>query len=253
MLNVSTYSGPAVQGFWDSAANTFDETSASPNATLVRAGEIRRLSTTTTDAELQKRVEGLPPASSQAAMLSFTYGTSSNQVQMYDQVYRSDTKTFWAFKGASQANAADITFWSELDAPVVPGGGRYINDSATYAGLPSSFKGGELLIGDKAYLTADDGTYKRGWVEWNGLIWLQLRAESATTSTSQTESVTLATLPAEAWTVVNGTTVTAPKSAFVSDSAGVNVTNTVLVRLNAGKIELRSSVAMSSLTVTLVA
>jgi hypothetical protein len=211
------------------------------------------------DAQIAKRVEVLPSVATEADLLTLTFGTAvdSGQVGPGDEVpVGSGVNTKWfKFSGSSQANVASKDFWKEI-TPTVAGGGRVVGTSSTFATLPTTFESAGVKVNDVAFLdTANKGTgtdaspqYPRGWYRYDGTKYVVNIQETAASAASET--VTLASLPADTWTAVTSTMSNVRDSA-ITDSSGNVVTQSIMRRIVSGKLELRSTDAMSSLTITL--
>jgi hypothetical protein len=74
----------------------------------------------TQDIEIGKRVESLAPAADEAALLGLTFGAGTDEVARGDEVWRTDTQSFWKFKGNSAAEIAVVDNWLELGSATAP-------------------------------------------------------------------------------------------------------------------------------------
>ncbi len=263
IINVKTQnSGFPFIGKLDKAAWTLDTSSATPDFELWGVGRLRKYGTGQSsqvqqDAEIRKRVEALAPVANKSARLALPFGTGIDQVRYGDEVLQSDNGLWYKFTGSAAADVADDTKWKSITPAVT--GGRYVGTAATYATLPTTFEGSSLLAKDAAFLSADvigTGTalapqYSRGWYRWDGTNYVSEVKES--TGVSPSETISLASLPADTWTKVTATLIASVTDVAIRSATGELITTSLQRRIVTGGVELRSDTALTNLNITVFA
>lgn len=191
------------------------------------------------------------PTVAQALQLKFN--TTDGRLKVHDGTnlktlaYMGDLDSYVRYRGtldASSGNLPTSATSTVLTGEPIEAGDKWL---VTVAGAIPGLLGendDNLRVGDFITAIVDNASTAAEFVAINAAI------DNGATATSET--ISLATLPADTPTVVSPTTLTTVEIASVRDSAGLDLTGSIVLTYGANNITLQSSVELTNLDIRLI-